>query len=167
MTGRTGTDARAEFCLFSNAMENPSEETKNSLNAGILNNLNATWKWTMFLSVLGFIFLGSVVLMSLLTTTFLTLFKPEDTPLGMPESIILAASAVVVITGFFSVVFLFRFSRHTRNHIQNTGSDELAKAFRNLRFFFTCIGIMALLIISSYLFALVMAGSSLSFLSGN
>ncbi len=154
-----------QFC--GKIMETSSEETKGSLTKSILNNLNATWKWTMFLSVLGFIFLGSLVLMSLLTTTFLAFFRPEEAPLGFPESVILAASAVVVITGFLSVMFLFRFSRHTRNFIQNTGSDELAKAFRDLRLFFTCTGIMALLIISTYLFALGIAGSSLSFLSGN
>lgn len=148
-------------------METLSEETKNSIPAGIISNLNATWKWTMFLSVIGFIVLGSLVLMSLLTTTFLTLFKPDETPLGLFESILLAASAIAVVSGFLSVLFLFRFSRRTRNYIQNSKPGELTKAFRDLRLFFAYVGITALLIISTYLFALALAGSSLSLLSGN
>ncbi len=153
--------------FFINAMETLSEETKNGIHAAIINNLNATRKWTMFLSVLGFIVLGSLVLMSLLTTTFLTLFKPEETPLGLTESILIGASAIIILSGFLSVLYLFSFSRHTRNYVQNSDRNELTKAFRALRLFFTSVGIMALLIISTYLFALVMVGSSLSLLSGN
>ncbi|MDX9810889.1 MAG: hypothetical protein RBU28_00780 [Bacteroidales bacterium] len=148
-------------------METLSEETGTGIPDGIIRNLKATWKWTMFLSVLGFIILGSLVLMSLLTTTFLTLFKPEESPFGLPELILLAASATVVLSGFLSVLFLFRFSRRTRNYIQNVRPGELTKAFRDLRLFFASVGITALLIISTYLFALALAGSSLSFLSGN
>jgi hypothetical protein len=43
---------------------------------------------------------------------------------------------LVVVPGFISVLFLFRFSRHTRNYIHNSRPEELTKAFRDLRLFF-------------------------------
>jgi heme/copper-type cytochrome/quinol oxidase subunit 2 len=67
---------------------------------------------------------------------------------------------------FLPVFFLFRFSRNTRDAIQNLDRLKLAKGFNNLRLYFTYIGIMVIVVLSIYVVALIAAGASLSFLKG-
>jgi heme/copper-type cytochrome/quinol oxidase subunit 2 len=132
----------------------------------ILDHLNSTRKWTMFLSVLGFIFLGLLIVAGLATSLFLTTFKTTEANLGVPESMMILIFIIVGAIYFFPVFFLFRFSRNTRDAIQNLDKQKLKKGFRNLRLYFTYIGIMVIVVLTIYVVALVFAGASMSFLKG-
>jgi uncharacterized membrane protein YjgN (DUF898 family) len=145
-------------------METHSEEKKIEIGADILNNLNTTRKWTMFLSILGFIFLGFLIVAGLTTSLFLSAFKTEDVGLGIPESLMIILFIVIAAIYFFPVFFLFRFSRHTRNAVQTLDKHELQKAFRNLKLYFLYIGVMIIIVLSIYIIALIAAGASMSFL---
>jgi hypothetical protein len=146
-------------------MEN-SIENKMELGPSDLKNLNSTRKWTMFLSVLGFIFLGLLIVVGVATSTFLTAFKSKEVNLGVPESLMIVLFIIIAAIYFFPVLFLFRFSRNTRDAIHNHDKLKLEKAFRNLRTYFTYIGVLVIIVLSIYLLALVVAGSSMSFLKG-
>lgn len=146
-------------------METENDDKFIRIDNEILNNLNATRKWTTFISVLGFIFLGLLIFIGAITGTFLTAFKSKETNLGIPESIMLLIFALTAVIYFFPVFFLFRFSRHTRNAVQKNDRDEFFKASKNLRAFFTYIGVMAIIVITVYIVALVVAGASISLLN--
>jgi heme/copper-type cytochrome/quinol oxidase subunit 2 len=147
-------------------MESVQEERKIEIGSEILNNLNSTRKWTTFLSVLGFIFLGLLIVAGLTTSLFLTTFKTQEANLGIPESAMIIIFVVVGAIYFFPVFFLFRFSRKTRDAIQNLDSKKLLKGLNNLRLYFTYIGVMVIVVLSIYVVALIAAGASLSFLKG-
>ena len=120
----------------------------------------------MFLSVLGFIFLGLLIVVGVATSTFLTAFKSTEVDLGVPESLMIVLFIIIAAIYFFPVLFLFSFSRNTRDAILNHDKLKLEKAFRNLRTYFTYIGVLVIIVLSIYLLALVVAGSSMSFLKG-
>jgi heme/copper-type cytochrome/quinol oxidase subunit 2 len=147
-------------------MESVQEDRKIEIGSEILNNLNSTRKWTTFLSVLGFIFLGLLIVAGLTTSLFLSTFKTQEANLGIPESAMIIILITVGAIFFFPVFFLFRFSRNTRDGIQNHDRHKLAKGFNNLRLYFTYIGIMVIVVLSIYVVALIAAGASLSFLKG-
>jgi len=147
-------------------METPSEERKIEIGPETLNHLNSTWKWTMFLSILGFIFLGLLIIAGVVTSTFLTAFKTQEANLGIPESLMIIILIVIAAIYFFPVFFLFRFSRNTRDAIQNLDKKKLEKGFRNLRTYFTYVGIMVIVVLTIYFVALLAAGASMSFLKG-
>jgi heme/copper-type cytochrome/quinol oxidase subunit 2 len=147
-------------------MENTQEDRKIEMGPETLNHLNSTRKWTMFLSVLGFIFLGLIIFAGLATSLFLTTFKTQEANLGIPESFMILIFIVVGAIYFFPVFFLFRFSRNTRDAIQNLDQQKLEKGFRNLRIYFTYIGILVIVVLSIYVVALLFAGASMSFLKG-
>jgi protein-S-isoprenylcysteine O-methyltransferase Ste14 len=147
-------------------MENQQEEKKIELSPEALKNLNATWKWTMFLSVLGYIFLGLLIIGGVATSTFLTAFRTSESNLGIPESLLTAGIIVAAIIYFLPIFFLFRFSRNTRDAIHERDSRKLDKALRNLRIYFTFLGILVIFILSVYFVALFAAGASMSFLKG-
>lgn len=147
-------------------METSHEELKIELGADALANLDATRKWTMFLSVLGFIFLGLLIVAGLATSLFLTAFKTQEANLGIPESVMIIIFIVIGAIYFFPVFFLFRFSRNTRDAIQNHDVRKLSRGLRNLRLYFTYIGVMVIVVISIYILLLFVAGASMSFLKG-
>jgi heme/copper-type cytochrome/quinol oxidase subunit 2 len=152
--------------IKSNSMESVQEDRKIEMDPEILNSLNSTRKWTTFLSVLGFIFLGLLIVAGLTTSLFLTTFKTQEANLGIPESVMIIIFITVGAIYFFPVFFLFRFSRNTRDAIQNLDRKKLAKGLNNLRLYFTYIGIMVIVVLSIYVVALFAAGASLSFLKG-
>ena len=147
-------------------MDTISEENKIEISSEALDNLNVTWRWTTFLSVLGFIFLGLIIVAGIATSLFLTVFKTQQTNLGIPESLMMVVFVIIGILCYFPVFFLFRFSKNIRDAIQNHDQRKLAKGFRNLRLFFAYFGILVILIISVYLIFLLFAGASISILKG-
>jgi heme/copper-type cytochrome/quinol oxidase subunit 2 len=147
-------------------MESVQEDRKIEIGSEILNDLNSTRKWTTFLSVLGFIFLGLLIVAGLTTSLFLSTFKTQEANLGIPESVMIIILLTVGAIYFFPVFFLFRFSRNTRDAIQNLDKQKLAKGLKNLRLYFAYFGIMVIVAMSIYVVALIAAGVSLSFLKG-
>jgi heme/copper-type cytochrome/quinol oxidase subunit 2 len=147
-------------------METSSEDRKIEMGSEILDSLNSTRKWTTFLAVLGFIFLGLIIVAGLATSLFLTTFNTTEANLGIPESLMILIFIVIGAIYFFPVFFLFRFSRNMRDAIQNLDQQKLQKGFRNLRLYFTYIGIMVIVVLTIYVVALLFAGASMSFLKG-
>lgn len=147
-------------------MEPAPKERKIEISPEILNNLNSTRKWTTFLSILGFIFLGLLIVAGLTTSLFLTTFRTQEANLGIPESVVIIVLIVIGAIYFLPVFFLFRFSRNTRDGIQNLDRHKLEKGFNNLRLYFTYTGIMVIVVLTIYVVGLVAAGASISFLKG-
>ncbi len=147
-------------------MDNLQDPVKMEISPETLANLNATRKWTMFLSILGFIFLGLLVFAGLATGTFLTAFKAHESGMGVPEPLIIAGFAIIALVYFFSILFLYRFSINIRDAVKENDIKKLSRAFRNLRTFFTYIGIIFIIALSIYIVALIGVGSSISFLIG-
>jgi hypothetical protein len=147
-------------------METTPEERKMEIGPEILNSLNSTRKLTTFLSVLGFIFLGLLIVAGLVASLFLTTFKTKEANLGIPESVMIIIFIVFGAIYFFPVFFLFRFSRNTRDGIQNLDRQKLEKGFNNLKLYFSYIGIMVIVVLTVYVVALLVAGASISFLKG-
>jgi hypothetical protein len=147
-------------------MENIQDESKIEIGPEALKNLNVTRKWTTFLSVLGFIFLGLIIVAGLATSLFLTTFKSQQANLGVPEWLMIVVIIAIGIFYFFPIFFLFRFSRNTRDGVQNRDPRKLTKGFRNLRLYFAYLGIMVILVLTVYFMLLIFAGASISFLKG-
>jgi hypothetical protein len=147
-------------------METTTETKKIEIDHEIISNLNSTRKWTMFLAILGFIFLGFIIVFGLIAGTFLSTFKSNEVNLGIPESLMIILFIVIAAIYFFPVYFLFQFSRHTSKAVETLDKQDLNKAVKNLKAYFTYIGIMAIVVISIYIMAIIIAGASMSFLKG-
>lgn len=146
-------------------MEEGSVNKKIELDYESLSYLNSTRKWTMFFAVLGFIVVGLMVIGGIVAGLFLSAFRmSSNTPLGFPEWIIYIIFLLFAVLYFFPILFLFRFSKHTANAVELTDSLEMKKAFRNLKAYFTYIGILTIIMLALYLIALVGAGASMAFL---
>jgi uncharacterized protein YacL len=120
-------------------METLLENRKIEIETTTLKNLNTTRKWTMFLSVTGFIFLGFFIIMGLIAGTFLSAFNIGETGFTVHESLIFILLLILIALCFFPLLFLFRFSKHVALAITNHDTSEISKAFKNLKYYFVYI----------------------------
>jgi protein-S-isoprenylcysteine O-methyltransferase Ste14 len=147
-------------------MENTEEIRKIEIDQKTLKNINATRKWTMFLSVIGFIILGLFIVLGLIAGTFLSAFKPGETGTGFPESLMFVIFLLLAVAYFFPVFFLFRFSKHAANAVHAFDKHELHKAFRSLKHYFAYLGVLIIIGLTLYVVVLIAAGSTLPFING-
>lgn len=144
-------------------MENNTGNKNPEFDQETLKNLNAIRKWSMFLALLGFIVVGFLLITGLVAGTFFSFFKSDEVGLGVLESLTLILSVIIAAVYFLPVLFLFRFSRQVARALKSSGQEEIRKAFRNLRAFFTYIGVLAILVILIYIAALLITGTSIAF----
>ena len=147
-------------------METSAEERKLEIGSDTLKNLNTIRIWTTFLSVLGFILIGLFIIAGIVTGMFLTTFSTTKAALCIPESLVIILLFVAGAISLFPVVFLFRFSKNIRDAVQNNDQQKLDRGIRNLRKYFTFIGILVIIAITVYAAGLIYAGASISFLKG-
>ena len=147
-------------------MEAPLESRKIEIEQETLGHLNTTRKWAMFLAIIGFIFLGLIIIIGLIAGTFLTAFSSGEKGLGIPESFMFIPILLIALIYFFPVLFLFRFSKHSSHAIQHLDKLELHKAIKYLKYYFVYTGVLIIIIFSLYVVVLVVAGSSMAFLKG-
>lgn len=147
-------------------METNLETKRIEIEGESLNHLNTTRKWAMFLAIMGFIFLGLLILVGVIAGTFLSVFKSESDIPGFTAIIMAVFIIIMAAVYFFPLLFLFRFSKHTAHAVQTLDKQELYKALRNLKSYFVYIGILIIVVLSVYVVALVVAGTSMAFLKG-
>lgn len=126
-----------------------------------LKNLNISRKWSMFIAIIGFIFLGLIIIIGILTSTFLFAFKPGEANSEIPGIGILAAFIILIIGYFLPVFFLYRFSKNIDHAVQTREKKELNKAFKNLKLYFVYMGVFFIIVLLLYIIALIISGSSM------
>src|SRR5450759_3364512 len=147
-------------------MEAPLENRKIEIEQETLKHLNTTRKWAMFVAIIGFIFLGLVIIIGAIAGTFLTAFNSGEKSLGIPESLMFVPILVIAVIYFFPILFLFRFSKYSSRAIQNFDKLEFNKAIKNLKYYFAYFGILIIISFLYYILVIIAARSSTAFLNG-
>ena len=146
---------------------NSNPEIKNiEIGQDTLKHLNTLRKWTMFLAVIGFIFFGLIIILGLITGTFLTAFNLSSNTQGIPDALVIAAFIAFALMNFFPVYFLFSFSKHTSLAVAKHDRKEMHVAIKFLKRFFIYIGVFIIVVLTVYIASLVMAGRSDAILHG-
>lgn len=130
-----------------------------NLPPAILGFLKETSTWTYFLSILGFVGIGLMVLFGIFFSLALGLM-PGGNPyedLGIDVSYFGIIYVVLGLVYFFPVLYLFNFSRKMKNALNSNTNDELTAAFSNLKSHYKFLGIFTIAIISLYVLIFVFA----------
>ena len=119
--------------------------------------LNETRKWTLFFSILGFVFLGLCVLGAIFMATMFSTIAGGNLPFpGMGVAMGIGYFLVGVLY-FFPIYYLYKFSTYSKNAIYNEDSEQLNLAFKYLKSHYKFIGILTIVLLSIYVLIFLIA----------
>ena len=160
-------------------MENIQENRKIEIGQESLGYLDSTRKWSMFFAILGFIFLGIMLVIGIVAGSFMSAFTSKMTGMegiqgmegtkaagGIASVLFFIYMLVFAVIYFFPLLYLFRFSRHTKKSVANLDANELQLGLKNLKSFWKYIGILMIICLAAFLLVLIIAGGSLALLTG-
>ncbi len=136
------------------------------VNQEIKGYLNETSKWSYFLSIMGFIAIGFMLLGGIGIA-----FVGSD--LGESDGTYQIGYAfggalfyiVIAVVYLFPVLYLFRFSKSMKNALRNNNNEAFIEAFKNLKSHYKFIAIFTIAIIALYIIIIfgvaVTAGSGM------
>jgi hypothetical protein len=118
--------------------------------------LNETRKWGTFLSVLGFIGIGLMVLVALFIGSIMNLMSSlSPSPISFPAFALTFLYLLIALLYFFPVFYLFRFSSRMKIALEQRDEHNLTVSFSYLKSMFRFMGISAIAIISIYLLVFI------------
>ncbi len=114
----------------------------------------------MFLSILGFVGIGFLVLGGLFMGTFMSTMSNafgDQIPGGLPMGggFIAFIYLLLALLYFFPVFYLYKFSNYTKKALDSRDTEMLTNAFSNLKSHYKFLGIVAIIIIGLYLLMFV------------
>ena len=134
-------------------------ENENIIDTGSYNNsqltvsplasgyLNETGKWGKFLAIVGFCFVGLIVMLGLFAGT---IFSSMGEALPFPGFLMGLIYVAIGLLYFFPVYYLFKFSNQVRTALISKNSQQLDSAFENLKSHYKFIGILMIITLSMY-----------------
>ncbi len=108
-----------------------------------------TARWTKFLSVVGFILLGLLIIVGFFTSFFLRSYSSQMGA-SFSSGILVVVYAVIAVLYFFPTYYLFKFSVQIKAALLTGSQDVFNSALSYLRSAFRFIGIIMLIILGIY-----------------
>ncbi|WP_310559441.1 hypothetical protein [Flavobacterium sp.] len=137
------------------------EEFELQLNESAKGFLKEAAKWAYFLSILGYIGIGFIVVAAIFAGAIFTTIghmMPLE-QMGMFSSALGIIMTVVYLLlaalYFFPIYYLNRFASNLKTALKDNNSETLANSFEYLKSHYKFIGIFALIILCFYAFIIV------------
>ncbi|HVN59035.1 MAG TPA: hypothetical protein VMT63_12100 [Bacteroidales bacterium] len=160
-------------------MENSLETKKVEIGQEALGYLETARKWTMFLAILGFIFLGLLLIGSLVLGTFMRSLTSGMSNMegmegmgsmraagGMASILFFIVMLIMAVIYFFPLFYLLKFSIHSKKAVATCDPNEMTLAFKFIKSYWKYLGILVIILLAVYLIIFLIFGASLAFLSG-
>lgn len=144
------------------------DQNKLTLNDLAIDALRESAKWCMFLAIIGFIFIGLMLIMGAFMSVVMSAVPDNNPAFGgamNPFSAIKGFIGIFYILFsllyFFPVYYLFNYAKGTKLAFESGNSEVLTKALVNLKSHHKFLGIMTIVMISLYI--LIIIGSVIFF----
>lgn len=121
-------------------------------------------KWAKFLSILGFIGLGFMMIASIIMLfagSMIDSYSNSSNPLG--AGIVGIIYLVMAALYFFPILYLFKSSVSLKNGILSNDEMTLTDGFQNLKSHYKFIGIFTIVIISLYILIFIIGIMAFAF----
>ena len=116
--------------------------------------LTETRKWVNFLSILGFIAIGFMVLSGLFFGTIMGAMMGSTGMGAMGGSAFFGVIYIfIALIYFFPVMYLYKFGTKLKTALANRDSKSLEQSFENLKSHYKFVGILAIIGLSFYAFS--------------
>lgn len=121
--------------------------------------LRETAKWAYFLSILGYIFIGLIVVAAVFSSTLFSTVV-DSMPAKMRDlgtsfrSFMAVVYFLIAIIYFFPICYLNRFAANAKIALKANNSEALASSFRYLKSHYKYFGVIAIISICFYVLIL-------------
>jgi ABC-type dipeptide/oligopeptide/nickel transport system permease component len=126
-----------------------------------MNYLNEAARWGRFLSILGFIYCGLMVILAIFFGSIMGRMMSgmgdagADMTSRMGGGLFGFVFIAVALIMFFPALFLYNFSTKMRRALNSNDQPFLTEALKNLKSLFKFYGIIAIIVVSFYALALI------------
>jgi hypothetical protein len=119
-------------------------------------------KWGKFLSILGFIVAGLMVIAGLAMIFVFNALTDEMVPLNLPFPPAVFSVFYLLIAGIYiiPVIFLNRFCNNAIKALNNSSSENLTVSIRSLKNLFVFIGITTIVVLTIYTVVIIIAATA-------
>lgn len=120
--------------------------------------LQSAAKWSKFLSIVGFIFIGLLIILSFfIGSIFNTISSQADVASSNPLNggFLTGVYIVIAIIYFFPCLYLYRFSARMINALAANDQATLNAAFSQLKACFKFMGVLTIVMLSIYALATI------------
>ena len=133
-----------------------------SLTTGAKVFLKESASWTKFISIVGFVFLGLIVIVALFAGSFLSAAMESSGMAMMGGAFLTVLYLAMAALYFFPIYYLFQFSAKMKAAIREQSSELLEQAFKNLKSHYKFMGILLIIVLGFYALALIFGGLAAS-----
>ena len=127
------------------SVESPNQPNSFSITESMLLSLRQTKPWARLLSVLGFIFIGLMVISGAIS--MIAFFKVDSKVVSLP--MVLIGSVLNIMLGllyFFPSFFLFKFASSIGRFLDGGGTNEMENILSNQKSFWKFVGILSIIL---------------------
>lgn len=114
-------------------------------------------KWAKFLSILGFVGLGLMLVVSLIMIVAGSAFGSFGTGSAVGAGMVSIVYMLMAVLYFFPIYYLFRSSTGIKNGINSNDQNSLTTGFENLKSHYKFIGILMIVVLSMYILGILFA----------
>lgn len=129
------------------------------LSENSINFLRETAKWGKFSAIVGFVFIGFMVIIAFVAGPMLSAVFSENPAFAnfgsMGGNLITGIYLFFAVFWFFPTFYLYNFSVKTKKGIDNHNPQELSDGLKNLKSMFKYWGIVIAIILAFYLFSFI------------
>lgn len=118
-------------------------------------NLDQTAGWAKFLAIIGFVFLGLMVIGALSLGFIMDSFMGEEIPGGTLWMTILYLALAALY--FFPILYLYQFATNMKDAIRSNDQRQMEIAFSNIKSHYKFIGVLTIVLLGFYVLVFVVA----------
>ncbi|MEO1711741.1 MAG: hypothetical protein AAFU60_00190 [Bacteroidota bacterium] len=120
--------------------------------------LKETAKWAKFISIVGFVFVGLMILGAIFATAFLSsLGSEQEFQFPFPPFLFSVIYLIFAAIAFFPVLYLYRFANNMQIALQRGDQNVLNSSFENLKAHYKFYGITLAIVLGFYALMLVLS----------
>ena len=127
-----------------------------------IGHLRVARKWSNFLSVLGIIIIG-IMLLAMAVILIMASRFPQEELLRFTALVKMLPLAVMMVVYGIPIYYLYQFGKYSRIAINNYDSDAISMAFKYLKLHYRFMAILVIVVLIVYVIALAVMVMGFSF----
>ena len=130
------------------------------LNQQAVDALRESAKWSLFLSILGFIGIGLMLLAAVFMTSFMSMMPDQPmhggfNPFDAMKGFISVFYVILAVLYFFPIFYLYKYAKGMKQATEIHNSEMLSDALVYLKSHHKFLGITAIVVISLYILVII------------